>query len=133
MYADDTNIFFSGSNINETTNTFNTDLASLTQYLKCNRLSLNISKTHSMLFSLNNTLHDTKLSLVIDGAVIDTVKTTTFLGVKIDNKLTFDEHLVQTCNKSISCGCEVIDATLQLFDMGVARSLKSTVVQYSNW
>jgi hypothetical protein len=99
MYADDTNIFFSGSNINETTNTFNTDLASLTQYLKCNRLSLNISKTHSMLFSLNNTLHDTKLSLVIDGAVIDTVKTTTFLGVKIDNKLTFAEHLIQTCNK----------------------------------
>ncbi|ELT96661.1 hypothetical protein CAPTEDRAFT_187399 [Capitella teleta] len=37
---------------------------------------------------------------LIDGAVIDTVKTTTFLGVKIDNKLTFDEHLIQTCNKS---------------------------------
>eukprot|EP00914_Ancora_sagittata_P002405 GHVO01005317.1.p1 GENE.GHVO01005317.1~~GHVO01005317.1.p1 ORF type:complete len:374 (+),score=-11.49 GHVO01005317.1:285-1406(+) len=99
MYADDTNIFYSGKDINEMMNTFNTDLTSLTEYLKCNRLSLNVSKTHSMLFTLNTALQNRTLSLMIDGAVIDTIKCTTFLGVKIDNNLTFSEHLKHTCKK----------------------------------
>jgi retron-type reverse transcriptase len=52
MYADDTNIFLSGKNINEMTKDLNEDLQSLSIYLKSNRLSLNLPKTHSMLFTL---------------------------------------------------------------------------------
>jgi hypothetical protein len=99
MYADDTNLFLSGKNIDEMKNKFNTDLVALTKYLKCNRLSLNVSKTHSMLFTLNNSLRDSSLSLSIDGSIIDTVKCINFLGVKIDNKLNFSEHITHTCNK----------------------------------
>ena len=99
MYADDTNIFYSGTNIDEITSTFNSDLMSLAQYLKTNRLSLNLSKTHSMLFTLNPSLRDKTLSLSIDGSIIDTIKCTTFLGVKIDNALSFTEHISHTCKK----------------------------------
>eukprot|EP00914_Ancora_sagittata_P027835 GHVO01054401.1.p1 GENE.GHVO01054401.1~~GHVO01054401.1.p1 ORF type:complete len:290 (+),score=-23.50 GHVO01054401.1:74-871(+) len=82
------------------TNNFNKDLVSLSSYLKCNRLSLNLSKTHSMLFSLDNSLHELPLFLSLDGSIIiDTVKTTSFLGVKIDNKLTFADHIKHISNK----------------------------------
>ena len=99
MYADDTNIFLSGKNINQMTTDLNEDLQSLSKYLKSNRLSLNLNKTHSILFTLNHNLRDTVLSLRIDGTIIDTVQCTNFLGVKIDHKLNFGEHISHICNK----------------------------------
>ncbi|ELU06943.1 hypothetical protein CAPTEDRAFT_71830, partial [Capitella teleta] len=44
MYADDTNIFLHGNNVKEMTDSFNAELLSLNEYLKCNRLSLNVNK-----------------------------------------------------------------------------------------
>ena len=99
MYADDTNIFLYGKNINQMTTDLNEDLQSLSKYLKSNRLSLNLNKTHSILFTLNHNLRDTVLSLRIDGTIIDTVQCTNFLGVKIDHKLNFGEHISHICNK----------------------------------
>ncbi|ELT98366.1 hypothetical protein CAPTEDRAFT_135689 [Capitella teleta] len=80
-----------------------------------------------MLFSLSNVLHDTKLSLVIDGAVIDTVKSTTFLGVKIDNKLTFAEHLTQTCNK-VSKSIGIIYKTSKIVNTATSIMLYDSLV-----
>ncbi|MEE4247522.1 MAG: hypothetical protein V2I33_19110, partial [Kangiellaceae bacterium] len=75
------------------TDTLNQDLKLLFKYLKCNKLSLNLSKNHSMLFSFSNILHRTLLVLKIEDSVIDTVECTSFLGVKIDHQLTFSKHL----------------------------------------
>ena len=99
LYADDTNIFISGNNLNCMTNRFNADLESLSEWLKTNRLSLNLSKTHSMIFSTNRFLRSQILSLQLSGTIIDTVKSTTFLGIKIDNALTWSEHVNHVCNK----------------------------------
>ena len=99
LYADDTNIFISGRDIDTMTVLFNNDLASLGEWLRSNRLSLNLSKTHSMIFSTNRALRDSTLSLLMNGAIIDTVKTTTFLGVKIDNALTWSDHIAHVARK----------------------------------
>jgi hypothetical protein len=99
LYADDTNIFMSGRDIDTMTALFNNDLASLTEWLRSNRLSLNLSKTHSMIFSTNRALRDSTLSLLMNGAIIGTVKTTTFLGVKIDNALTWSDHIACVARK----------------------------------
>jgi hypothetical protein len=99
LYADDTNIFMSGNSLESLTDTFNDDLESLSEWLKSNRLSLNLTKTHSMVFSTNRHLRTQTIPLQINGTMIDTVKCTTFLGVKIDNSLTWSEHITHVCNK----------------------------------
>ena len=52
LYADDTNLFMSGKNIDTLIMNINTELCKLVQWLNVNKLSLNIEKTHYMIFSL---------------------------------------------------------------------------------
>ena len=51
LYADDTNLFMSGKNIDTLIMNINTELCKLVQWLNVNKLSLNIEKTHYMIFS----------------------------------------------------------------------------------
>ena len=71
-----------------------------------NKLSLNIKKTHYMMFCRRKKLyHDVKL--LIDGQAIDEVQKTKFLGIIIDNKLTWKWHIDHIAGK-ISRGIGMI-------------------------
>ena len=50
LFADDTNLFFSHKNLNTLKLTLNVELNKVTQWFKCNKLSLNLKKTNYMLF-----------------------------------------------------------------------------------
>ena len=51
LFADDTNLFFSGSDPKELESEINTELDHISTWLKVNKLSLNVQKTHFMVFS----------------------------------------------------------------------------------
>ena len=51
LFADDTNLFWSGSNAISLQDGVNNDLSIIAEWLKFNKLSLNIKKTHFMCFS----------------------------------------------------------------------------------
>ena len=64
-----------------------------------NRLTLNLKKTHYVIFSLaknNKHIYD---DLIINNKVIDRVVSTKFLGVIIDAQLKFREHIAQIKGK----------------------------------
>ena len=50
LFEDDTTIYISGNNITELYKLVNQDIASLAEWFKVNKLSLNISKTYYVLF-----------------------------------------------------------------------------------
>ena len=50
MYADDTTLFCDFDNVNVTEETINYELVKLTEWLACNQLSLNLSKTNLWFF-----------------------------------------------------------------------------------
>ena len=50
MFADDTNLFLSNSNLTDLITKINEELSKISMWLKLNKLSLNIKKTHYMLF-----------------------------------------------------------------------------------
>ena len=51
LYADDTNRFLNGMDLNEMENAINTDLKQVSLWLKVNKLSLNVKKTHFIVFT----------------------------------------------------------------------------------
>ena len=51
LFADDTNIFLTGKNLSELTEFPNEDLVNIEEWLRCNRLSLNVLKTNYMIFT----------------------------------------------------------------------------------
>ena len=56
MFADDTNLFLSGSKISEIERKLNNELSLLTEWFSANRLSLNIKKLHILYFAIGKTL-----------------------------------------------------------------------------
>ena len=96
-YADDTTAFVSGSDSNELMNIINFDLESLSRWLQCNRLTLNISKSLYMIhgnfdrsFSYNICIRNESLKLVNNAK---------FLGIIIDDKLKFENHVYDVIAK----------------------------------
>ena len=59
LFADDTNVFISGENINVPCNKLDKELECIRERLCYNKLSLNFSKTQYIIFtSRNKTVHD---------------------------------------------------------------------------
>ena len=97
LFADDTNLFISGKNSHELYEAANNDLNAISEWLQVNRLSLNVKKTHYMLFS-STKIMSTNAELKIEGEAISEVTKTKFLGVIIDNRLNWQHHI-----SNISC------------------------------
>ena len=87
MFADDTSMLIHGKDVSLLEEEMNRELCKVTTWLKVNKLSLNITKIHSMLFSNSPRCTGRKNLIEIDGIIIETVNCTKFLGVIVDNKL----------------------------------------------
>jgi hypothetical protein len=103
MFADDTNFFIKGNDVAKMEQEFNVEIVKIVTWLKANRLSLNIKKTHTMIFSGNRYVRNRNNNINIDGVLIETVIVTTFLGVTIDNQLSWKDHINNVSNKVSKC------------------------------
>ena len=99
LFADDTNVFVSGKNIKNVCDVLNKELENMYIWFKVNKLSLNVSKTNYMIFGKKYT--DSLFNIQIDGVVVDRVHVTKFLGVLVDDELTWNNHITSVC-KNIS-------------------------------
>ena len=97
LFADDTTVYKSSNNLNQLTDEFNHELCKIKQWCNTNRLSLNISKTYSMMFNYVNIDHSLVISLEND--TISVCRYGSFLGLVIDDKLNFSQHIKQVCTK----------------------------------
>ena len=93
LFADDTTLSASGDDLYKLTNDFNTELLKIESWTSANRLSINLEKTHAMLFSKLKKRVNYQQKIIFKGSVVDFVDQFKFLGVEIDQNLTFDEHI----------------------------------------
>ena len=68
-------------------------------WLNVNKLSLNLKKTHYMIFRKRRAKIEVKNKLVINGTTISMVKKSKFLGVYIDENLLFKDHILYVKGK----------------------------------
>ena len=99
MFADDTNIFSTGKNLSELRESLNEDLVNIEEWLRCNKLSLNVLKTNYMIFTTKNKLSN-DVDIFANNVRIERVYVTKFLGVQIDSILNWKNHLEYTCKKN---------------------------------
>jgi len=95
-YADDTTLFISmqcnmTNSLTPDENTLNSELISVNNWLKLNKLSLNVSKTKSMIFHTPNKKLTLPL-LKIDDSQIEYVDTFPLLGILINKHLSWFPH-----------------------------------------
>ena len=94
LFADNTNVILNASNVEDLIRTMNNELMKINEWLYCNKLSLNVSKTHFIIFKSQGMRNPiVNESLVIRNEVIKRGRKTKFLGVMIDEKLSWTEQL----------------------------------------
>ena len=91
LYADDANIILTGNSIEEVVLQMDQLTSSLLNWIDCNGLALNLTKTQYMVFSRQHI--DTERPLMIANTYIERKTETRFLGVIIDEKLTWTKHI----------------------------------------
>ena len=90
LFADYTNSFCNGTDLQEMKTFINDELAQISQWLKVNKLSLNVKRKTCMLFTKSRNM-PLKLNIVIDNESIGEVRRTKFLGVFIDKRLNWKD------------------------------------------
>ena len=93
IFADVTNILFSHRDPEKLEKFINNELKKISNWFKFNKLSLNIDKTNFMIFkNKHSDKPDLNFKIEIDDKNIDKVEVTKFLGILIDNNLSWKSH-----------------------------------------
>ena len=104
MFADDTNLFFSHSDINILFEKMNKELTNISNWFNANKLSLNVKKTKYSFFHKSSKKKDNVLLRLlnrnINGLTVDRESSIKFLGVWIDQNLTWRNHIHTVQNKT---------------------------------
>lgn len=91
LFADETLLAITAKNIPDAVDKLNQDLETLSQWLQLNKLKLNIQKTKYMILGKHNV--NTQYDIHIHGESLERVSVFKYLGVTIDDKLKFHEHV----------------------------------------
>ena len=93
LFADDTSTYLSGKDINVIERTCNEELDKVSKWLTANKLSLNVSKSNMVLFHPKNLKINNYPKIKINGEPIIRRNSTKYLGLYLDENLSWKEHI----------------------------------------
>ena len=93
LYADDANIILTGNTMQEIEAQFTELSSTLVKWVSQNGLSLNIKKTNYLIFTRKKNLNLNAFVPKIYNTAIERKSAARFLGVLIDDKLTWTQHI----------------------------------------
>ena len=101
LYADDTALYTSAKSQIEIKLTFQIELTVVCEWLRANKLTLNANKTKYVIFGTRQKLTSKPdLNSTVGDNKIERVSSLKYLGVILDEHLTFDEHVAYILTKS---------------------------------
>ena len=127
LYADDTSTLLRSKSIQELESIYNKELSYVTDWLNANKLTLNVEKSNLVLFRSTKKAMET-LNIKIKGKQIQEKDCTMYLGILIDNKLSWNCH-IKHVNLKISKGIGILTKLRRYLSKGVLRTLFYAFVQ----
>jgi len=101
LFADDTNIFVVGKSLNEVESRANDCLVKLNSWCLSNKLTINFSKTCYTVFTPKKNVVTDCLSIFIGSNSVKHTTSCKYLGVTIDNQLSWINHIDSVYKKII--------------------------------
>ena len=149
LFADDTTLLFSHPDIASQIDTVNNELQEICNWFQANKLSVNASKTNYMVLGTKynttklidvNHMHTTdssydgsgrlekkKINIKLDGVSLNRVSSTKFLGVIIDENLTWKNH-IDAISKTISRNTGMLTKLKHFLPENILHSLYCTLI-----
>ena len=91
-FADDTNLLHINSSMKKLNKLLNHYLKSLCNWLKANKIALNVAKTEFLFFRSPTKVITDFPKLKIDGKLLHPSQNVKYLGIQIDEFLSFNKH-----------------------------------------
>lgn len=105
LFADDTNFIITDRNLDSLRNTLNSELLNINNWIKNNKLKINVKKTKLIIFQNRSLSINLAAPIYLDGVMIDRVHSTKFWGVIINDNINWNQHISSLCiNISKFCG-----------------------------
>ena len=117
-YADDTQIFFAHNDYREVESAINSDLELVDKWYDENGLKRNNSKYQAIVVGKS----DATINFKCENSSIPVTKEFEMLGITIDNKLKFDNHLTKICRK-VSQQIAVLKRMKKMLPFEIRRDL----------
>jgi hypothetical protein len=137
LFADDTTILYSHENVESQINIVNAELKEVSNWFKANKLSVNASKTNYMVLGTPHMTAAVKiqqnLNIILDNTSLDRVDNTKFLGVLIDENLTWKCH-IDCMSKTLSRNIGIMNKLKHFVPDRILHSLYCTfIMPYLNY
>ena len=128
LFADDTNIRYENTDANAIVKTINMEMPKIMVWLKSNKLHIDVNKTASMLLhTRQKRVNIDENTIVIDGNIIHFTTNTKFLGINIDNNLTWKAHINHITTK-MSKGVCVLSHLSKEFSYNILILIHDTIL-----
>ena len=107
LYADDTTVtaFADVKNLATLSSSLNKSVSEIQLWASANKFPLNDDKTKVLTITGKRcvaNINGSDIDVFVNGKQLSNVDCATLLGVKIDSKLSFDEHIEKVCKKLVS-------------------------------
>ena len=131
LFADDTNVFLEGAEYSKLIKSLNNELENVTKWLNANRLTVNMKKTHYMIFHRAK-FKTTRQDVVMQNSALTCVIITKFLGVIIDHKFKWNDHITYVKNK-ISKSIGILYKIQRFLDMNTLIQMYHSFVFHTSF
>ncbi len=129
LFADDTTVYYCGTNITSVYDNMNSDLNQLSDWFRANQLSVNATKTKFIVFAKHSKMNLTSNTrkLYVDGEILERVQSTKFLGVFIDDKLEWNHH-IDHVKKKMASGIYAMNSSKHILSYSNLKTLYFSLV-----
>ena len=111
-----------GKTLYDMANVMNEVIYKLIIWLNINKLKLNVKKTHFMLFSPHRGNNVNTIKIYVGNEEILQVQSTKFLGVYIDDKLSWERHITYIKAK-VAKGIGIINKARKYLSLSCLKTL----------
>ena len=126
-FADDTTLYLTGTDIISLFETANNEIKNLYNWLCSNKLSLNAKKTQYIIIRPKHRNHNIPdLKITIDGTELSHCTSAKFLGVFIDEHLSWNTHVTYMNNK-LSKSLYIMNQVKNIFPYNILKTLYYTL------
>ena len=121
LFAEDTTVFITGSDLNSMQTVMQNELDNLQQWFSCNKLSLNAEKTQCILFSKPTDERVLTVNLKLNDKHVKQYNFVKLLGIHLDRHLNWEPH-VQALLREMSKSSYLIKGLLNILPTGVFKN-----------
>ena len=122
LFADDTFLSLSSKNLNDLKKKTNSEIKKVYSWLIANKLTLNIKKSKFMIISKRKGVNSNSFKLKINGVSLEKCSSYKYLGLFIDDGLTWKEHVKHVCQK-LSKVCGIISKIRHCVNLSTLKTI----------